>query len=917
MLDLRAFSHIDFPYMELPDEARKAALTALKDQGFTPLEQYTIFSLNKRNQVKANILAFAHPVHRTPEYTGLTVFNAPDNYSHHHLVPFLATSTAPFHLIHRKNEFSLWSYSGVAQSHIIEDHISYDQLENFLKRNEADISPQRIVHAKQGDDAFTIFQDIEPLQLSLWAAEVTGKRLVEHFAAAAESLRADMNHRSDIREAERDRLITTLSIQLLGAIILGDTGVLGDEIRLSRPSFDVLMRSVCKKFTRYFTYDIFNTYSSEAERAYELLRGIYYTGFMPDMLRDLYKTAYSKKARKESGSFDTPLHLTRRIWKNIPVEYLAPQARIVADMTCGWGSFLVAAHERLSRLKDMEGMSLRSSVFGNDSAVFPSQLAGLGLLLSTSEDSWNIDQYDALIWPWLADHRPTIIVGNPPFEADRRRVDISGQKQRRERANQFLEHAMRRLAPGGYLAMIMPRSFVAAEASHNLRKSFLDTCDVLELWELPTQAFPDVTTQALVVFAHKQEQRSHGMVRVRTIQSHSYEAFRSSKELVVTASGLVADQSAWNDQKRKSKRSQNTHIMDYKTILSEKVWDSIRIQCTDLQEYATCFRGVTCGNPSAEKRQKSLIQPEQVQCLVQAREIVKQSFLIDYARATTITYPDDLQWPRLQYRHVFDGAKVIMIYTQRPGWGRKAKVAIERKGYYISDDFWVLTLDEKSVEKYMTYEVLAAIAGWDVSNAWIIEHMSSPSIRERAIQTIPFPLHLTREDCEEMIQAVLQIEKAAYAHQPEPIEAAKSIDALLKKAYALDDATFARLRQVKEWGNHAPITLDPPSNSAYAQWSLSGIVQSVDTEKETLILSLSGFHNLQEVKIVPSMPGWMLRPGAAFYTKIPRVYIKKNVIDPNTIDWGTFYPQHYTYMTEEELFADLANVLHEDDNHRV
>ena len=40
-------------------------------------------------------------------------------------------------------------------------------------------------------------------------------------------------------------------------------------------------------------------------------------------------------------------------------------------------------------------------------------------------------------------------------------------------------------------------------------------------------------------------------------------------------------------------------------------------------------------------------------------------------------------------------------------------------------------------------------------------------------------------------------------------------------------------------------------------------------------------------------------------------------IEPETIDWGIFRPQPYTYMSEEELFAELSNLLHEDDRNRI
>src|SRR5882762_8419443 len=116
---------------------------------------------------------------------------------------------------------------------------------------------------------------------------------------------------------------------------------------------------------------------------------------VPEMLASIYTAAFSKEQRKKLGRYDTPLYLTRRIWENIPVEYLSPQQRHVVDMTCGWGSFLIAGYERLAQLSDTPS-SLRSFLHGNDVDLFTSQLAGLGLLLSTSEDSWHVDHSDAL-----------------------------------------------------------------------------------------------------------------------------------------------------------------------------------------------------------------------------------------------------------------------------------------------------------------------------------------------------------------------------------------------------------------------------------------------------------------------------------------------------------------------------------------
>ncbi len=549
------------------------------------------------------------------------------------------------------------------------------------------------------------------------------------------ALRENMKSQTGLSETERDRRSTTLAIQLLGATILGDTGVLGEKIRLERPSLDELITEASKKFDRYFKYSEFLPYFSIIEQAYQILQQICYAGFMPDMLRDLYKRAYTEEQRKESGSYDTPLHLTRRIWKNIPVEYIAPQNRIVADMTCGWGSFLVAGHERLAGLKDMEGFPLRDYLYGNDDALFTSQLAGLGLLLATSEDSWNIDQRDALEWSWLKENQPMVIVGNPPFSGSRGKASeealLSAERAREEKANRFLKYAIERLAPRGHLAIIMPSTFTALEASPGYRKQLLEQCDVLELWSIPSGIF-DAKVRATVIFAQKKSDSSAKSlypVRVRTIQRHT---LRHTDNMEYTASGLVTDQSSWNEQSRKSPGSQNTHIMDFTIILPEYVWQTIQVSCAKkyLSDYATIIRGAIVGQKPENKRWTNYPSPKLVPWLADLKKVMPPShpFFLDYDSATTIIYPNDLEEPRKSENptrdkeYILAGKKVLVPYHIDPSWGKRLRVVIERKGYYVSDNFYAVVPNSLAQRKYITHEVLAAVLNWDVSNAWVVEH---------------------------------------------------------------------------------------------------------------------------------------------------------------------------------------------------
>lgn len=931
MLDQNLFQNFDFPYKPLPEPAYNAAVEGIHNCGFPPntiLPDYSISSLVKEQPItiKINALVFAHANRHIPDYASITLFNAANGESDEDLVRILAESTAPFHLIHRSGEFSFLAISiknKEPETIRIESHISYERIGDVLSSYADDLKPERIINVKQGRETFThpTFRNIVPLQLPLWAADVTRPLLVKYFGHTVNSLRSNILGSHNVYSSDKMDEVTDLAIQLLGATILADTGVLGEDIRLAgaEVSLSKLLQIAYSKYSRYFDLAIFEKYPEAAANAYPLLRKIRYAGFMSDMLRDLYVEAYSEQERRISGSYDTPLYLTRQIWKNIPVEYLPPDQRIVEDITCGWGSFLIAGYERLSHLSDMKGLSLRNYIRGNDKYPLTAKLAGLGLLLSTLEDSWNIYREDALKWNRFNISQPNIIVGNPPFGGhrgirDNRRAFSTTEPKRQQEADNFLRLAIRHLAPGGYLAMVMPRSFTAAEASHETRKELLKNCDVLELWQLPSGVFTGVNPQAMVVFAQKKldEDVSHHPVRVRTIQRGTLQKFQDKGAF--TASQLVTDQSVWNEIIYKLEGSENTHIMEYKLILSEQAWQRVISRCVRLKERADIFRGAILGS---SRRDVEDSNPQEVFWLSNVKKVLKRSFRIEYEDPPQKKlYPHDFEKPRLDKKQIFESTKVLVVRAPDPSWGKRAKVAIERSGYYVSGSYWVVTPLPNARNMFITNEVLAAIINWDVSNAWFIEHMISLNIPEYAINTVPFPKYLSEADCKALTEAVLQTEKALSDHK-DTLNASLKIDNILKAAYELDDETFKRLREITNWNSKTQITYDSEPDSNKTNWFLSGIVDSVNAEQGTVTVWMEGFHELQTVQIVPSMPGWMLRPGAAFRTTIPGKDIEEGYIHPDNIDWGIFRPQPYTYMSEEELLVELSNLLHEDDKNRI
>lgn len=912
------------PFSPLPDSATNAAHDSMVQRGFERaaiLEAYRYTS--RAGSFTLNALAFSDPRRRTPdEFAGITLYNAVNGIPDEQIIPILAQTSAPFHLLHRDNRFAFWA-STIQDENVrpvpIQTDIAYDQLDAVLGTYAVDLAPTRIFDVKQGRAEFShpFLRTIQPRQLALWAFDVTHNLLVQHFGDAVTRLR---NHPfyQNLDAAQREKIVVDLAVQLLGAVILADTGVLGNEIRHKSHTLtlDNLIQAAYKQHPNYFRLDLFVQHAEPATAAYRMLRQICYAGFVPDMLSDLYITAYDKETRKKLGRFDTPLYLTRRIWDTIPVEFLQPEKRITVDMTCGWGSFLIAGYDRLAQMNDMRGRQLRNYIYGNDRDPFTARLAGLGLLLATSIDSWHIDDQDALDWNWLNTHQPGIIVGNPPFGGRRdhpETLDALMPQERRTRveaANRFMQRVIRRLAPTGYMAMVLPRSFLASEAAPAVRRELLETCDVIEIWQLPGKLFRDATVQPIVLLAQKRT-LSHSVnfpVRVRNIQSSTLETFET--EGIFTASNIVVNQFRWHTSVTVPQTLVDQYVMDTYAILHEQQWQQLRANSRNIADIVTIFPGLTRGSNPQSKRHLQSKEKTPVMFLTDARYAIPRSWYIDYTTAQQALYPDDFSKPRLQYQNILNYKKILLFASTNPSWGRRSKAVIERRGIYPSFSFWVIAPEPVPDCVAITEEVIAAVLNWYVSNAWVSEHRSYPKIERRIVETIPFPRHLSEVDCVALTAAVQELEHAAANNLPLPGAAQDIIDTILKTAYQLDDATFERLRMIAEWDHHPQVTLDPQPDRSSANYLISGVVEQVDAEQGTITLWMSGFDALQTVPIDPQMPGWMLRPEAAFRARIPYACEYNRSLE--AVVWGRITPQEYTYLSEEVLVARLTDVFYPD-----
>ena len=104
---------------------------------------------------------------------------------------------------------------------------------------------------------------------------------------------------------------TKLSIQLLGAIILADTGVLDEEIRTKEAFSSYTDAKGWLEVWALFKYEFFPRYASEAEQTYQIFQQICYAGFMPDMLVTFIRQLIVKRSGKNQEA--TILHFILRV----------------------------------------------------------------------------------------------------------------------------------------------------------------------------------------------------------------------------------------------------------------------------------------------------------------------------------------------------------------------------------------------------------------------------------------------------------------------------------------------------------------------------------------------------------------------------------------------------------------------------
>ena len=239
-------------------------------------------------------------------------------------------------------------------------------------------------------------------------------------------------------------------------------------------------------------------------------------------LIDAHARTVPASRRRAGGVHYTPTALAAEVL-DMGLDVLGTLPRTVCDPSCGAGSFLLAAAQRLVEegldVHDvatgrLHGLELDDEAAGVAREVIARWAAEHGVDVRPDQVGVHVGDATAIDprrWPGRPEGGFDLIVGNPPFlsQLSRRTARPASERQRlrssfddlgayTDTAALFLRLGLELVRDGGVVALVQPQSFLAARDTAPVRASLLERSDLRALWGTDGRPFPDADVQVVV-----------------------------------------------------------------------------------------------------------------------------------------------------------------------------------------------------------------------------------------------------------------------------------------------------------------------------------------------------------------------------------------------------------------------------------
>ncbi len=212
-------------------------------------------------------------------------------------------------------------------------------------------------------------------------------------------------------------------------------------------------------------------------------------------------------AGRNGGEYYTPRPLIRAM-----VKVTAPKiGNTIYDGACGSAGFLCESYDylRAGKLTTKQLKTLQNGTFYGKEKKSLAYILGIMNMILHGIDAPNIIHTNTLSEN-LADiqerDRFDIILANPPFGGkERKEVQQNFPIKTGETAFLFLQHLIKRLKAGGRGAVVIKNTFLSNSdnASKNLRKELLESCNLHTILDCPGGTFLGAGVKTVVLFFEK------------------------------------------------------------------------------------------------------------------------------------------------------------------------------------------------------------------------------------------------------------------------------------------------------------------------------------------------------------------------------------------------------------------------------
>ncbi len=518
-----------------------------------------------------------------------------------------------------------------------------------------------------------------------------------------------------------------------------------------------------------------------------LCDGIDLRNLSPETLAFVYEnTLVDRDLRRRHGIHSTPPQVASYLLRQLPIDRIPEEERVVFEPFCGNAPFLLAAMRRLRELLPVGRTPadvhqyLVNRLFGLEISPFALEIARYSLILGDypEDNHWQIIEANAFKSAHFDNYlqQASIVLSNPPHEAF-----PAGTRPADAHSNQAAE-ALRRvlLHPPKLLGFVMPLSFVDGKAYKALRQSLVDTYSTVSMTAMPDNVFGKATQPTALIAAHQLD-----------AQKRYFWSAVSSEDYRATFS-LNGKPTYYEEKKSLPVGQDGAPILYQRAVVD--VWKHLA-DFEELGNVAETHRGLRWAKLDGDQTSTSSAVSEIYQEGF-APGVHKVSDAIEDYVATRTLYldirPDRRHMNAL--RLTWDQPKVLVNAARISSDIWRMLALVDTEGLYASQQHLAVWPRANHVPT-ISVELLGAVLNGPVANAFLYHHSRGRDNDINVLERIPIP-SFTSAQAEEITSLVNSYKDMRWRYLSESLpwtgnlaergrRALVKIDVAVLEAYAL------------------------------------------------------------------------------------------------------------------------------------